>query len=57
MSDNKDQLESDEYQSEDDNEVNEKAPLKKRVLGKRGYNKPKQRRVKYPSKKLFKNYR
>jgi hypothetical protein len=52
MSDEGENMDSDDFQSEGNN--NSKQGKKKiRVLGKRGYNKPKSKRVKYQSKNIF----
>jgi hypothetical protein len=59
MSEEGEAIDSEEYQSDENN--NSKLGKKKiRVLGKRGYNKPKSKRVKYQSKnksKKLKLYR
>ena len=47
MSDEGENMDSDDFQSEGNNKQGKK---KIRILGKRGYNKPKSKRVKYQSK-------
>jgi hypothetical protein len=53
MSDNKDQIESEEYPSEEENDENQEHKKKVRILGKRANNKPKPRRMKYQSSIIF----
>lgn len=54
MSDNQEQIESEEYRSEEENEENNKMGKKKiRTLGRRVYNKPKTKRIKPQSKNLY----
>jgi hypothetical protein len=55
MSEEGEAIDSEEYQSDENN--NSKLGKKKiRVLGKRGYNKPKSKRVKYQSKNKSENF-
>ena len=49
MSDEGENMDSDDFQSEGNNN-NKQGKKKIRILGKRGYNKPKSKRVKYQSK-------